>query len=568
MPGFETGCLLTMLVSTPHAASGSQGHRPCEVLRSIIRMPAFWLAVLTALCPALRAADFDGAKREDRHRPPENWLSYDRDNTGQRFSSLDQINRSNVRDLVVKWVHQFQPVPLRSEATPLVRDGVMYVTAGGTMAFALDATTGRALWRFDYPFEAEGGRRPPNWNRGFAISGNRLYMGTIDCHLLALDARTGSLLWKSLITEQQPCFGATAAPLVVRNRVLIGVRGGDSGRLRGFLDAFDAETGERAWRFYTIPSPGDPGSETWPDTDAWKAGGAAPWTTGTYDPELDLLYWPTGNPGPKDFDGRDREGDNLYSTSVIALRPDDGKLVWHYQFTPHDEHDWDANETPVLVDAEWKGRPRKLLVQANRNAFFYVLDRTDGAFLLAKPFAKQTWAEGISPDGRPILVEEASPSLAGSLACPDIHGGANWHAPSYNPRTGLFYVTARDGCGVYYRTGHSIDHDGAGARQFVRAIDIHDGATRWEIPFLGDEAQEINHAGTMTTAGGLVFFSSRVGNFAAADARTGELLWHFNTGGTIRASPMTYAYRGRQYVAITSKNGIFVFGLHRQEEGG
>ena len=521
------------------------------------------VAALSLLCPAAPAADFGGAPREERHRAPDNWLSYDRDNTGQRFSPLDQVNTSNVRDLVVQWAYQFHPVPLRSEVTPLVRDGVMYATAGGTMAFALDAVTGRSLWRYDYPSEARQAGRPPNWNRGFAISGQRLYMGTVDCHVLALDARTGSLLWKSRITQEQPCFGATSAPLIVRNRVLMGVRGGDSGRLRGFLDAFDSETGERAWRFYTVPAPGDPGSETWPDTDVWQGGGAAPWTTGTYDPELDLLYWPTGNPGPKDFDGRNREGDNLYSASVLALRPDDGELVWHFQFTPHDEHDWDANETPVLADAEWNGGSRKLLLQANRNAFFYVLDRATGEFLLAKPFAKQTWAEGISPEGRPILVPDAIPSLQGSLACPDIHGGANWHAPSYNPGTGLMYVTARDGCGVYYRTGHSIDHDLKPAQQFVRAIDIQDGSIRWEIPFLGDEAQEINHAGTMTTGGGLVFFSSRVGNFAAADARTGDLLWRFNTGGSIRASPMTYSYRGRQYVAIVSKNGVFAFALHR-----
>ncbi len=524
---------------------------------------AVWLAAMAALAPCLQAAERYGAVREERYRPPENWLSYDRDNTAQRYSPLDQIDRENVRDLVVRWVFQFQPVPLRSEATPLVRDGVMYTTVGGTGAFALDATTGRPLWRYDYPFESGGQRRPPNWNRGFAISGNRLYMGTIDCHILALDARSGHMLWKYLLTDQQPCFGSTSAPLVVRNRVLSGVRGGDSGRLRGFLDAIDAETGKRAWRFHTIPAPGDPGSETWPDTDVWKVGGGAPWTTGTYDPELDLLYWPTGNPGPKDFDGRDRIGDNLFTTSVIALRPDSGELVWHYQFTPHDEHDWDANETPVLADAEWNGRRRRLLLQANRNAFFYVLDRTNGEFLLGAPFAKQTWAQGISSEGRPILIDEAAPSTAGSLACPDIHGGTNWHAPSYNPAAGLLYVSARDGCGVYFRTGHSIDHDLAGARQFVRAIDIRDGSIRWEVPFLGDEAQEINHAGTMATAGGLVFFSSRVGNFIAADALTGEILWHFNTGGTIRASPMTYAYRGRQYVAIASKNGIFVFGIHR-----
>ncbi len=520
------------------------------------------LALVAAQWAAAQGGGSAGAVREQRYRPAANWLSYDRDNTGQRFSLLDQIDRSNIQHLVVRWVHQFHPVPLRSEATPLVRDGVLYATAGGTTAFALDATTGRSLWRYDYPFGSAGARQPPNWNRGVALSGNRVYMGTVDCHVLALDSRTGAPLWKYLVTEQQPCFGVTAAPLVVRNRVLVGVRGGDSGQLRGFLDAIDAETGERVWRRWTIPAPTEPGADTWPGTDVWQRGGGAPWTTGTYDPELDLLYWTTGNPGPKDFDGRDREGDNLYTASVIALRPESGELVWHFQFTPHDEHDWDANETPVLADAEWGGRPRRLLLQANRNAFFYVLDRETGEFLLAAPFAKQTWAESISDSGRPILRPEAVPAMEGALACPDIHGGTNWQAPSYSPRTQLLYVSARDGCGVYFRTGHSIDHDLAGARQFLRAIDIRDGAVRWEIPFLGAEAQEINHAGAMATAGGLVFFSSRVGNFVAADASTGQVLWHFNTGGTIRASPATYAYGGRQYVAITSKNGIFAFGLH------
>lgn len=520
-----------------------------------------WSFITLACAAAAFAADPD-TLREERYRSPENWLSHDRDNSGQRFSPLDEINVSNAKNLVVKWAFQFAPVPQRTEATPLVRDGVMYVPIGGLVAHALDARTGRSLWRYEYIHEASGDGHPPNWSRGFGLSGERLYLGTFDCRVVALDARTGSELWRSLLTDEQACFGATGAAFVVHNRVLLGTRGGDTGLLRGALHAFDTETGERVWRFYTVPAPGEPGSETWPDTDAWKTGGGAPWTTGTYDPNLNLLYWTTGNPGPKDFDGRDREGDNLYTASLLAMDPDNGKLAWHFQFTPHDEHDWDANQTPVLVDADWRGEPRKLLLQASRNGFFYVLDRTDGELLLAEPFAKQTWAKGIAPDGRPLLEADSPPSTKGSLVCPDIHGGTNWQAPSYNPLTELFYVAARDACGIYYRTGHSINHQELQQQQLVRAIDFRSGEIRWEFPFLGDEAQQVSFAGTMTTAGGLVFFASRVGNFIAADAKTGKLLWRFNTGGSIRASPMTYSYAGRQYVAITTKNGVFVFGLH------
>jgi len=532
-----------------------------------MRLPAWTGLFFYALSAAARvcAQPADTVAIEERYRAAGNWLSYDRDNTGRRFSPLQQINIQNIKDLVVDWVFQFPAVPFRSEVTPLARDGVLYITVGGAQAFALDGRSGREIWRFDYLGDgsAAGGDKR-SWNRGFAISGNRLLMGTDDCHLLALDSRGGHLLWKTLIADEGPCFGATASPLIVKNLALIGVRGGDTGRLRGFLDAYDVETGERAWRTYTVPEPGKPGSETWPDNDSWKVGGGAPWTTGSYDPELDLLYWPTGNPGPKDFDGRDREGDNLYTGSLLAIKPDTGRIAWHYQFNPHDEHDWDSNETPLLVDAGWNGQPRKLVLHADRNEFFYVLDRKSGELLLGEPFAKQTWAKRILPNGRPEYTENALPTPNGQLVCPDIHGGTNWHAPAYHPATELFYVSARDACGVYYRTGQSIDHDLTEARQFLRAIDIHTGKIRWEAPFLGDESQNVNHAGAMTTAGGLVFFSSREGNFIAADAKTGELLWGFNTGGNIRASPMTYEAAGRQYVAITSKNGIFAFALHDQ----
>ena len=288
-----------------------------------------------------------------------------------------------------------------------------------------------------------------------------------------------------------------------------------------------------------------------------------PWHSGTYDPELNLIYWTTGNAGPKDFDGRDREGDNLYTASLLALNGDTGERVWHFQFNPHDEHDWDGNQTPMLLNADWEGKPRKLLMQAARNSFFYVLDRETGEMLLAEPFAKQSWAERIMPDGRSVFAENSLPSQKGNLVCPDIHGGTNWQAPSYNPATDLFYVAARDACGMFYRTGSSIAHEEREERQFIRALNYRTGKLVWEIAFEGDEAQQASFAGTMSTGGGLLFFSSRIGNFIAADAKTGELLWHFNTGGSIRTSPITYSVDGRQYVSITHKNGVIVFGLHQ-----
>ena len=520
-------------------------------------------AALVALFTIPFTATSVGAQPiEQRYMDQSDWLTYDRDNTGQRYSGLDQINRANVSRLVPKWMHQYSPPQRRTEATPLVRDGVMYLTAGAARAFAIDATTGTRLWQFDYPYWEYEGHDNPTWSRGFGLSGNRLYMGAADCHLIAIDSRNGALLWRSPVAVDQPCYGSAAAPIVAKDRVVIGIRGGDSGRVRGFIDAFNAETGEKAWRFYTVPAPGEPGSETWPDdTEAWRFGGGSPWSTGTYDPDLDLLYWPTGNPGPKDFDGRDREGDNLYTASVLALRPDDGSLAWHFQFTPHDEHDWDANQTPVLIDREWNGEERRLLVHPNRNSFLYLLDRETGEFLRATQFAKQNWADGFTPTGRPLARPEAAPSPTGALACPDIHGGTNWQAPTYHPKTGLLYVVSRDACGMYFRSGHSIDHIETGADNFLRAIDLATGSLRWEIPMPGAENREVTFAGAMATAGGLVFFGTRAGTFMAADAVTGELLWHFNTGGTIRASPITFLAGGQQYVAITTKGGVFAFGL-------
>jgi alcohol dehydrogenase (cytochrome c) len=494
--------------------------------------------------------------RDSRFDDPANWLTFDGDNTGQRYSRLRQIHRGNIKQLKAEWVFQTIRIPLRSEATPLVRDGVMYFTAGGAAAHALDARTGRELWNFHLQKEGEAGA---DWNRGAALAGNRVLMATVDCRLVALDSRNGSVVWTSHVRAPDPCFGTTAAPLVWNNLAYIGQRGGDTGRMRGHLDAFDVETGNRKWRIFTVPGPGDKGSHTWPPTDVYKLGGAATWTAGTYDPELGLLYWPTGNPGPKDYDGSGREGDNLFSDSVLALRPASGEMAWHYQFTPHDLWDWDANETPVLVDAEWRGRQRKLLLHADRNAHFYVLDRASGEFLMAAPFARQTWARSFTASGRPILNPGVTPSHRGARVCPDVHGGTNWQPPSYNPDTKLFYLLARDSCGIYYPNGPVYAPEAQKPTQVLRALDIQTGKAKWEIPL--DGSGEISHAGTMTTAGGLVFFSSREGQFIAADAATGEVLWHFNTGGTIRAAPMTYMARGRQYIAIVTKAAVFAFAL-------
>lgn len=504
---------------------------------------------------------------------PADWLSHDRDNTGQRYSPLRQIDRANVKRLVAAWAFQTPRLPARSETTPLVRAGIMYVTVGGEEAHALDARTGRVIWSFQYPVEVPAGAqqsargiRRTNWNRGFALSGNRLFMATSDCSLIALDARNGSLLWRVQLADPGLSYGTTAAPLVVKNLVLLGIRGGDTGTVRGFLDAYDAETGKRVWRFDTVPGPGEKGHETWPsNNDSWKAGGAATWTTGTYDPDLGLIYWTTGNPGPEDYDGSNRAGDNLYSCSVIGLEASTGKLRWHYQFTPHDVNDWDANETPMLVDAEWKGRSRKLLLHANRNAFFYVLDRATGEFLLGEPFAKQTWARGIQPNGRPDRLPDTTPTTKGNYVCPDVHGGTNWQSPSWNPATGLFYLVARDACGYFYPTGFSNDNEKIEPKQSVKAIDARTGRVRWEYAFHGNQ-ELVAHSGTMSTAGGVVFVAGRDGQFIALDGRDGKHLWNFNTGGTIRASPMSYAVDGRQYVAICTKAAVFAFALPSNDQ--
>ena len=365
---------------------------------------------------------------------PENWLTYSGQLNGQRYSRLDQINRLNAAELELKWAYQL-PVLDRAETTPLVVDGVMFITEAPSNVTAVDARDGRPYWRYEYPLQDDLKICCGRNNRGVAILGETLYMSTLDAHLVAIDARTGNLRWDVEVAEAEKGYSKTAAPLIVKDKVVTGIAGGEYG-IRGFLDAYDAETGDRAWRTYTIPGPDDPGNQSW-SGDSWRTGGAPTWITGSYDPELNLIYWGTGNPGP-DYGGDVRLGDNLYSDSVLALNGDTGELEWHFQFTPHDMHDWDAIQIPVLADAEFKGKQRKLMLWANRNAFFYVLDRATGEFLLGEPFARQDWAVGLDENGRPIRAPGKLPTVEGTVVAPTVVGATNWWSPTYSPRDRAF----------------------------------------------------------------------------------------------------------------------------------
>jgi alcohol dehydrogenase (cytochrome c) len=401
-----------------------------------------------------------------------------------------------------------------------------------------------------------------------AVRGNLLFTVTDHAHVIALDRSTGRLVWDTEMADYYDHYGAVAAPLVVNDLVIAGISAGDTG-LRGFLDAYHADTGERAWRFWTIPAPGEPGSETWGDPEVLRRGCGATWLTGSYDADLDLLYWPTGNPCP-DLNGDRRPGDNLYTNSVIALRPRTGDLEWYFQFTPHDTHDWDAQEPLLLIDEEFQGRPRKLLIQGNRNGFFYVLDRTNGQFLLGEPFVYQTWADGMDDSGRPIVRPDTDPTEEGNDVCPAIRGATNWWATSYHPGTKLFYLLAHESCMTYTKNNREWERgrswlggtarlaEGSTNQKFIRAIDIQTGAIAWSYPQTG-KAQ--TYSGVLSTDGDLVFFGEDSGAFAALDAETGEPLWHFQANQDWKASPMTYMVGGRQYVTIASGLGFWTFSL-------
>jgi PQQ-dependent dehydrogenase (methanol/ethanol family) len=489
------------------------------------------------------------------------WPTYNGRLDGNRHSTLDQINTRTISRLRSEWTYS---VPYSGlEMTPLVKDGVMYIT-GPNQVCALDARVGREIWCYSRNRNAAGtipGDAAKGANRGAALLGDRVFFATDNAHLICLNRLTGGLMWDVVIPEKAGHYGSTAAPLVVGDLVVTGVAGGDEG-IRGFVAAFKATTGRRAWQFWTVPKPGEPGSETWRGK-AIDQGGASTWLTGTYDMKTGVLYWPTGNPFP-DTDGDDRGGVNLYTNCVVALDAKTGKLRWHFQFTPHDLHDWDATEPPVLVDATFHGSLRQLLLQANRNGFFYVLDRTSGQFLLGKPFVKKlTWASGIGPDGVPQLLEGNQPTPGGTKTCPAVRGATNWYSTAFNPETRLFYVMAVEDCNMYRQAklgGYDPYRNRADQpEKYLRALDIETGKIVWEVPQVG--APESNYSGVLSTAGGLVFYGETGGGFAAVDAKSGATLWHYETNQVWKASPMTYMVEGRQYIAIASGGNIISFAL-------
>jgi alcohol dehydrogenase (cytochrome c) len=495
-----------------------------------------------------------------------NWTSYNGDYSGQRYSSLSNINTSNVSHLRAAWIFHAENTS-RLEVTPVVYNGVMYVTAANTVS-ALDARTGRELWKHDRALSSGLiDDAAAHKNRGVGLWKNRVYMQTDNAHLLCIDARSGRVLWDVIYADSAKGYGSTGAPLVVKDQVIVGTSGGDSG-VRGFLASYDAESGELRWKFWTIPAPGEPGSSSWPG-DAYLHGGGTTWMPGTYDPELNILYWTTSNPAP-DFAGKPRPGDDLYTDCVLALDADTGTLKWHFQFTPHDLYDYDANETPVLIDVDEHGEKRKLLVQANRNGFLYILDRANGKLVRATRFLKEvTWATGIDEAGRPIL-SGLIPTSDGARICPGIDGGTNWYSPSYNPVTRTLYFLALEGCSLFvaepseYKEGATYYSTGTkkipteGQQKVLLAYTIPDGTLAWRTAQVG---QGTSWGGTMTTAGGLVFFGDDSGSIAAVDARSGHPLWEFNTGQTIRASPMSYEVDGVQYVAIAAGSDVLSFSL-------
>ena len=521
-----------------------------------------------ATAPVATAAPAPVTAREllDGLKDPTRWLTHSGSYNGQRNSPLTQITPQNVDRLTAQWT--FQTGQLGTfQTTPIVLDGVLYATGFNNNAWAIDARSGRAIWRYRRELPEDLKLCCGAVNRGFAILGDRLFMGTLDAHLVALDMKTGRPIFDVELADYKQGYSVTTAPLVVKDKVILGVAGAEYG-IRGFIDAYDANSGKRAWRFYTVAGPGDQGARTWPQGDAYLRGGGSIWVTGTYDPEQNLVFYGTGNPGP-DYYSNAREGDNLYTASLVALDADTGERRWHYQFTPHDVHDWDSTQVPVLGDLTIGGQPRKVVMFANRNGFFYTIDRVTGKIIVAKPFVETTWAKEIGPDGRPTLLPGHLPDEDGNKTCPDLGGGTNYMSPSFDPTTKLFYVTARETCAIYYAYDQKFkpgeQYTGGGQQRprdqknfgALRAIDPATATVKWEFRYTS-----VSSSGVLTTASGLVFAGDGDGNLMAFDSRTGKNLWHYQLGASMRSTAgTTYMLDGRQYLLVPAGSMLTAFAL-------
>ena len=510
--------------------------------------------IILALAVCLPAQELDPSKL--LNPGTDSWPTFNGDYSGRRYSTLAQINQSNVSSLALAWAFQSRSQGSFS-SMPLVANGIMYV-ALPDQVWAIDARTGRQIWHFQRPSQGGG-------NRGVAMYKDRLFFTTPDTHVICLDAHNGKLLWD--VQMEDPAFKAFAsmAPLVIRDHVLV-AGSGDAADLPGFLESLDPMTGKVQWRWDSEPKPGEPGSETWPqDSDVMSRGGGMLWLTGTYDPELNLTYWGTGNPHPVE-NGEPRPGANLYTCSIVALNPDTGKMAWYFQASPHDTHDWDTNMTPVLFDADFHGKPRKLLAQAAKQGLFFVLDRTNGKALVSAPFAEANWYSGWDERGQPIPRAETEPKLDGVLVR---SGQTNWNAPSFDPQTGLFYINEREGIGVFYLTMPGKKAEGWAGRDFtvvsksfLKAIDYQTGKIKWSRESSGRGG----FTGILTTAGHLLFTADSAGNLVSLDPATGKTLWHMYPGGTLGTAPMTYELDGRQYLVMPVDGVIFAFALPARQQ--
>lgn len=568
------------------------------VLRRAVCVFGFALALLSYGVHAQTPVPYERLLAASKE--PHNWLMYGGDYFGQRYSQLTQITPANARNLTLSWVYQ-SPAAGSWQATPLVVDGIMYLSQRPNDVVALDAVTGRVFWIYRYSNAPDLVVCCGANNRGLAILGETLFMGTLDASLVAIDARNGRQLWKTPVADSKAGYSITAAPLVVKDKIVLGVGGGEYG-IRGFIAAYDARTGKEAWRFNVIPGPGEPGHDTWEacppastvycDSEAWKSGGGSIWVTGSFDPDLNLTYWGTGNPGP-DYNHLQRPGDNLYTASAVALDADTGALRWHYQFTPHDRYDYDAVQVPVLADITWQGAPLKAMLWGNRNGIFYVLDRTNGKFLSGKPFAKLNWMSGFDANGKPIQ----TPQPDNLPTYPGHQGATNWYSPSYSSRTRLIYFSAWEDQGELFRGQPTVYQAGrgfmgGGTQPFVPAPDSPDtpipgapgvpslrrgpintwtdaaghgaviaidpasGAVKWRFPMV-----DVTDVGVVTTASDLLITGGREGYLQLLDARTGALVWKTNLGAQMLNNPITYSVRGRQYVAAMAGLSLFVFSL-------